>query len=160
MNIPMTPSSRDILIVDDDLYVVKSLERMLRPFCSHVFTAITGEQALAILQRHLVIAIVADMLCPPVSGIDVFRTVKHAHAATFTLMLSGKNDITDIRRAMREGIVDGFLSKPWDNKDVIAALQDNLAHRHAACCGKKNPNCVNRGAEQPGMKVAAIEWPF
>lgn len=137
MNMPITPSSKDILIVDDDIYVVKSLARMLRPFCSHVFTAINGEQALAILQRRIVIAIVADMLCPPVSGIDVFRAAKHAHAATFTLMLSGKNDIRDIRRAMREGIVDGFISKPWDSKDVIAALHDNLARCHAACCDRK-----------------------
>jgi response regulator RpfG family c-di-GMP phosphodiesterase len=134
MNRPMTASSRDVLIVDDDVYVVKALERVLRPYCSHVFTAISGEQALAILQCQTVIAIVADMLCPPVSGIDVFRTAKHSHIATFTLMLSGKCDIGDIRRAMHEGIVDGFLSKPWDSKDVIAAVHDKLAHCHAACC--------------------------
>lgn len=157
MNRPTTPSSRDILIVDDDIYVVKALERMLRPFCSQAFTAISGEQALAILQRHTVIAIVADMLCPPVSGIDVFRTAKHINTATFTLMLSGKNDIRDIRRAMREGIVDEFLPKPWDNKEVIAAVHDNLPHCHAACCDKKNANSVNRSTQQQGMKVVAIE---
>lgn len=142
MNMPITPSSKGILIVDDDIYVAKSLERMLRPFCSYVFTTINSEQSLAILQRHTVIAIIADMLCPPVSGIDVFRAAKHAHTATFTLMLSGKNDIRDIRRAMREGIVDGFLSKPWDSKDVIAALHVNLAHCHAACCDRKKQTAL------------------
>lgn len=157
MNRPTTPPSRDILIVDDDIYVVKSLERVLRPFCGHVFTAISGEQALAILQCHTVKAIVADMLCPPVSGIDVFRTAKQTHTATFTLMLSGKVDIRDIRRAMREGIVDEFLPKPWDNKEVIAAVHDNLAHCQAACCDKKNANSVNRSAQQLGTKVVAIE---
>lgn len=32
MNRPMTASSRDVLIVDDDVYVVKALERVLRPY--------------------------------------------------------------------------------------------------------------------------------
>lgn len=147
MNETTLPSSRDILVVDDDIHVVKSLKRMLRPFCGHIFTAISGEQALAILQRHTVAAIVADMLCPPISGIDVFRTAKLTHAATFTLMLSGKSDTRDIRRAMRDGIVDGFLFKPWDNEDVIAALHDSLAHYHAACydncCSKKNVTSIS-----------------
>lgn len=161
MNKPTLPSSRDILVVDDDIFVVKSLERMLRPFCNHVFTAISGEHALAILQRHTVVAVVADILCPPISGIDVFRTAKLAHAATFTLMLSGKNDIRDIRRAMRDGIVDGFLSKPWDNKDVIAALHDSLAHHHADCydnCCAKNSLCVRQvdAAQPPEQAVRTL----
>lgn len=53
MNRPMTASSRDILIVDDDVYVVKALERVLRPYCSHVFTAISGEQVLMCFARTL-----------------------------------------------------------------------------------------------------------
>lgn len=131
----MNPASEtapcSLLIVDDDAYVIKSLVRLLRPYFNHIFTALNAEQAMDILTHGAVTVVISEMLIPPVSATALFRKVKHARPSAITVLLTGKNDISDILREKRDGIIDVFLPKPWTNADVIAAVCIPTGQPHA-----------------------------
>lgn len=122
----ITPSG-NLLIVDDDVYVIKSLFRLLRPFCNQIFTASNGEDALDILAHQQINTIVSDALIPPVTGIELFRKGRDALPGLRTVMLSGKTDMSDILQAQRMRIICVFIPKPWDNDAIVAAIRGSPA---------------------------------
>lgn len=124
-------ASRNLLVVDDDAYVIKSLVRLLRPYFDHIFTALGAEQAMDILSLGAVTVVISEMLIPPLSTAALFRKAKHAQPSAITVLLTGKNDISGILRGKRDGIVDVFLPKPWTNEDVLAAVRIPTASHHA-----------------------------
>lgn len=124
-------ASRNLLVVDDDAYVIKSLARLLRPYFDHIFTALNAEQAMDILSHDPVAVVISEMLIPTVSTAALFRKVKHAQPSAITVLLTGKSDISDLLRVKHDGIIDVFLPKPWTNADVLAAVCIPTASHHA-----------------------------
>lgn len=116
-----------LLIVDDDICVVNSLARLLRSSCSEIFTATNGEDALTILEHREVDVIVSDALLPPFTGIALFRKAKSAFPELKTIMLTGKSDLSDIFQAKRECVINTFLSKPWDDREIVATIRESFA---------------------------------
>lgn len=68
--------SFDVLLVDDDTYVIKALLRLLQPYCEQIFTALSGEEAPATLDTQKIDVIVSASLTPPISGIQFLRMYK------------------------------------------------------------------------------------
>lgn len=112
-----------LLLVDDDENVIKSLVRLLRSYCDQIFTAFSGEEALAILSAQRVDVIVSDSLMSPIAGIELIRRAKELYPAITTIVMSGKSDLTDIRMAKQERILEIFIPKPWEDKELIAIVR-------------------------------------
>ncbi|MHB8136712.1 MAG: response regulator, partial [Anaerolineaceae bacterium] len=73
----MINQKRQIIFVDDDVYVLKGYQRALEPFANawDVYFCTTGAEALTILGRQPVDAIITDMRMPGMSGIDLLEQV-------------------------------------------------------------------------------------
>ena len=112
-----------LLLVDDDENVIKSLVRLLRSYCDQIFTAFSGEEALAILSAQRVDVIVSDSLMSPIAGIELIRRAKELYPAITTIVMSGKSDLTEIRRAKQERILEIFIPKPWEDNELIAIVR-------------------------------------
>lgn len=122
MNSVSETVSRIPLIVDDDVYVINSLVRLLRPYFDHILTATDTERAMEILQSSQVAVVISEMFSHPVDTIALFRKAKHEWPSTITVLLTRKNDVSDILRENRKGIIDVFLPKPWANAELVAAV--------------------------------------
>lgn len=112
-----------ILFVDDDAFILKALIRTLRPHFHRIHTALSGEEALAVLATHPIDVIVSDSLTPPISGIELIRRAQKFHPAIGTIVLSGKTELSDILQAKNEGILHAFIPKPWDNQELMRVIR-------------------------------------
>jgi len=123
-----------IVCVDDEEVVLASLRRQLREIVPDykVGLAKRGDEALALMERALekgqqVPLIISDQLMPGMLGDELLATIAENYPHTVQIMLTGQASPEAIGRAVNNGRLFRFLSKPWLLQDlqlsVRAALQ-------------------------------------
>ncbi len=117
-----------ILMVDDEEGILSSLKRTLRAEDYEVLTASGGEQAVYVLSQRPVSLIVSDLKMPGMSGFEWLQIVKQRHPEIIRIVLSGLSDIETVMRAINEGEVYRFFTKPWNNDELRVAVRQTLRH--------------------------------
>jgi DNA-binding NarL/FixJ family response regulator len=113
-----------ILAVDDDPAVLSALQRLLHSEGLSVMTAQSGGEALALLAEHSpsIGAVVTDYAMPGLNGVDLLRAVRHQWPHIARVLLTGQADVKVAARAVNEGQLVHFFTKPWQAAEVRAAL--------------------------------------
>src|SRR4029450_3749661 len=96
----------NILVVDDTRSTVKALEVLLGREGYTVYTALSGADALAILEQQQIDVLLCDLKMPQMDGLTVLRQVKATDGELAVLLMSGQGDITTAVAAMKEGACD------------------------------------------------------
>jgi CheY-like chemotaxis protein len=108
---------RTVLFVDDDRAMLRSIERcLLDGPCNQLF-AMSGEEALKILQKEEVHVIVTDMLMPDIGGLELSKFVKIMYPHIVRIVMSGYEDQDSVQQAIEQGIIVNFINKAWNNKE-------------------------------------------
>lgn len=111
-----------ILLVDDEADILKSLTRVLR-FDYDVVSFTSGAEALAYLDQDQPPIIISDMRMPEMDGAEFLRLARERSPDSIRFLLTGYSDMESTVRAVNEGGIHTYLSKPWDNqllKETIA----------------------------------------
>jgi DNA-binding NtrC family response regulator len=116
-------SSARVLIVDDEENVRSALRRSLRRTQHQLLFAENGSRALEVLAREEVDIVVSDHLMPGMTGVQLLRAVRSAKPYVARVMLTGQADLETAMDAIRSGDIDRFLTKPWDDLELRAALE-------------------------------------
>ncbi len=103
-----------ILIVDDDVHVLKALERVLRRDRYEILKAESGEQAIALLQGNEVATIICDQHMPNISGCEVLLQAIELRPHAGRILLTGVQDLHTIMEVINKGQVSQFILKPWE----------------------------------------------
>ena len=106
-----------ILIVDDEEGILESLELTLADEY-RVFTATTGQEGLAILEREPIALVIADQVLPGMTGVEFLEKVIERNPTAIRMMLTGYADLTSIVRAVNEGRIYRYIAKPWDPDEL------------------------------------------
>lgn len=106
---------RTLLIVDDEEMVRRALTRTLRADGCRLFTAASGEEALALLEQQSVAMVISDQRMGAMSGINLLRQVSERWPETLRVVLTGHADLAMALEAINQGGLYGFLTKPWDD---------------------------------------------
>lgn len=106
-----------ILLVDDEPNVLRSLQRLFFDEEYELSSADSGEMALEILQSKEVDLIVADCRMPGMSGIEFFQRVRNLQSDAIRIILSGFADINVLTDAINQGHIYKFIFKPWNDQD-------------------------------------------
>jgi diguanylate cyclase (GGDEF)-like protein len=115
-----------ILLVDDDEKVLSGLGRHLRNLFD-VVAASSGEQALNLAESEPELAVVvADMSMPGMSGIELLSALRYRSPNTVRLMLTGNTEVDTAVRAINEGNIFKFLSKPCSPEALITAISQGV----------------------------------
>lgn len=123
-------SDARILIAEDDRAVREALDRALRLEGYEVLEAPDGSEALAVLERTRVDAIVLDILMPYVDGLSVCRTLRSRGDRTPVLMLTARHEVGD-RVAGLDAGADDYLTKPFALTELLARLRALLRRTRA-----------------------------
>jgi len=107
-----------ILCVDDEQNVLKSLERLLICEEYEVLLALSGEEGLRILEEKQVDLLIVDQRMPQMSGTELLIKVKEKYPGMMRIMLSGYSEFSDLLKAVNEGEIYRFITKPWDNENI------------------------------------------
>jgi len=114
----------DILIVEDEQAILESLEFILMRCGWSVGVARDGEAALAAAYRFRPRMLLLDIMLPKRGGLDVLKTLRssQALASTSVVILTARGQQYD-RQAASDLKADGFITKPYANGDVVAAVR-------------------------------------
>lgn len=113
---------RKVLIVDDEVGVLHTLERALRKEGYELLTAQSGAKALELLASHKVAVILSDINMPEMDGIEFLDRAQVSSPASIKMVLSGYADIDMVMDAINRGHVWRYLTKPWQPEDVRVAI--------------------------------------
>ena len=117
-------SSRCLLILDDDEFILKSLSRALRGQGYQVLLANKADDAFRMLAQVDVQVILSDQRMPEMSGTEFFKRVKSLYPETVRIVLSGYTDLKSVTDAINQGAIYKFLTKPWDDDELRQIITD------------------------------------
>lgn len=123
-------SSRNLLLVDDEENVLRSLHRLLRRDGYNLHLANSVQMAFEVLSKHPIDVVVSDHRMPEQNGTDFLCKVKALYPQTVRLMLSGYTEVNSVTEAINEGSIYKFLTKPWDDDQLRANIREAF-QRHA-----------------------------
>jgi EAL domain-containing protein (putative c-di-GMP-specific phosphodiesterase class I)/FixJ family two-component response regulator len=124
INTMTEPANRKrILLVDDQAEVCNAMRRLLRQDGHEVLTAHSADDAMRMLDGHEIDVIVSDQQMPKRTGTDLLYEVQKRYPDTVRMILSGAADIEIVARAMEDGAIYKFLTKPI----VPALLRANIS---------------------------------
>ena len=106
-----------LLLLDDEADIVKTLTRVLR-LDYDVVSFNEGEDALEYLSDHPVAIIISDMRMPQMDGAKFLSIAKEICPGSVRILLTGYSDMESTIRAVNEGGIHTYLSKPWDNQSL------------------------------------------
>lgn len=110
-----------ILLVEDDVLIVRSVSLMLRSIGAVVDQSDTGEEALELARHYDYDAVILDLMLPDIEGYDVVRRMRAARIETPVLILSGLSRPQAKVRGFGMG-ADDFVTKPFDKAELLARL--------------------------------------
>jgi DNA-binding response OmpR family regulator len=116
--------SPKILVVDDELDIVKVVRAYLEQSGFRVITASDGEHALAVFRHEKPDLIVLDLSLPKIDGLDVCRAVRR-EGNTPIIMLTARVEETDRLIGLEIG-ADDYVVKPFSPREVVARVRTVL----------------------------------
>lgn len=115
-----------ILCVDDEPNILSSLRRLFRPKGFQVRVAESGKAGLAILESETIDLVISDMRMPEMDGAKFLEHVRARWPDTVRLLLTGYSDITSIIDAINRGEIYRYITKPWDDNDIVLIVRQAL----------------------------------
>ena len=117
---------RKVLIVDDENIVRELIKGVLSEEGIEVLKAVDGYEAIDIFrdEHRGIDLVILDMIMPGIKGDEVLKTLREIRNDIKIIISSGFMS-EDQREKLREYRVDGFLDKPYKDKDVIRAITKN-----------------------------------
>lgn len=107
-----------VMVVDDDVLVLKALERVLHSHDYEVVLASGGKEALKLLKEKKFAVILCDQRMPDVTGIDVLKQALSAQPDAVRMLLTAYNDLDVVLQAVNVSQASQFVLKPWDDETL------------------------------------------
>ena len=118
-----------IVIVDDrstNLRIYAQFVSMMGAgFTSVCFQS--AKEALAWLENETADLLIVDYRMPEMNGVDFLRAFRGLQPTAARLILSGKTDLAGLVGAINEDGIMRFLTKPWEEADLVFAVEHALA---------------------------------
>ena len=124
-----------ILCVDDEVFILETLERQLKRAFKNNYIyefAESGDEALEIIEELYqnnvdIIVIVSDWLMPGLRGDEFLIAVHRNFPNTIKIILTGQADESAIERVQAQANLYSYLQKPWENDELIEVIKSGLA---------------------------------
>ena len=125
MNSMTTEVPIKILAVDDEENILRSLSRLLTNEEYEPLIALSGEEALKILDDNKDIAlIISDQKMPGLKGSEFLEKAKEIAPDAIRILLTGYADINAVVDAINKGGAFRYITKPWKNDELIQIIRE------------------------------------
>jgi DNA-binding NtrC family response regulator len=122
-------SSYTVLLVDDEPNLLQGLRRALRREPYEILVAEGAAAALRLLEARPVDVVVSDEMMPGMSGTEFLGRVRSQYPDTIRIILTGHGTLKIAIRAINDGEVYRFLTKPCDPIDLALTIRQALQSR-------------------------------
>jgi len=107
----------NILYVDDEMNNLVSFKAVFR-VKYNVFTAISGEEAIKVLNDNPINIIITDQRMPNMTGVEFLETIMGDHPDPIRILLTGYADMNAVVDAVNKGKIFHYLTKPWNEEEL------------------------------------------
>jgi DNA-binding response OmpR family regulator/predicted regulator of Ras-like GTPase activity (Roadblock/LC7/MglB family) len=114
-----------ILVVDDELHIVRPCIKALKIKGYDAQGASDGRQALVLIEREPFDLLLLDLKMPGMNGLEVLRRAKTLQSNVAAIIITGYGTLEAAAEAMQLGAAD-FVSKPLDMKALVDKVQQAL----------------------------------
>lgn len=121
--------SHTVLLVDDEPSILSGLTRLLRKESYQILTANTAEEAARLLQDHNIDLIICDEEMPGMSGTELLARVAQDQPDVVRIVLTGHPSLPAALRAINEGKVYQFFTKPCNEIDLAITIRRALEQK-------------------------------
>jgi len=121
-----------VLFVDDETQLLDALKSALHKEPFEILTADSGFKGLEVLSRRRVDVVVSDEQMPGMSGSKFLGLVRQRYPHTIRIILTGQACLEAAIRAINEGEVYRFLTKPCNSVDLAITIRQALQMKDLA----------------------------
>ena len=136
--------SKKILLIEDDKTVRENTAELLELSNYEVETASNGKLGVEKAKLFLPDVVVCDIMMPEMDGYQVLENLSRNETLSKVpfIFLSAKTDHKDVRRGMNLG-ADDYLTKPFEEEELMDAIESRLAKADILNAYKTQPKLTN-----------------
>jgi DNA-binding response OmpR family regulator len=152
---PALTGRPSVLVVDDETVVCELLTSLLEPDGIELHVALSGDQALRLLEKRRFDLVITDKNLPGVSGLEVARAVRSRYPDCPVMMMTGYASVESATEGLSLGLLD-YIEKPFEDiGELRRRIREALRARlEAPVAGKSLPSRrVLIIEDQPGDAV-------
>ncbi len=118
----------NILIVDDDRYVLDSLAGVIESWNYNTFKANSGQEALDIFKKTDIDLVLSDIVMPGMNGIEFMKKINDLDSQCLFIFLTGHPSMDTAVEALQAGAED-YLVKPVNFDELGLKINRSLSRR-------------------------------
>lgn len=111
-----------ILYVDDEENNLISFKANFR-IKYKVHIAISGNEALNIMEKNAIDIIITDQRMPKMTGVEFLEKVLEKYPDPMRILLTGYADMNAVVDAVNKGKIFHYLTKPWDEEELDMTIK-------------------------------------
>ena len=115
-----------VCVLDDDLSLLKALERLLRSEGFRIETFSKPASFISAVTENCCRVAIVDVWMPEMNGLEVQAALRKDAPETRVIFISGRND-PSVRQTALDGGAVGFLSKPFDDEALLQIVRTAAA---------------------------------
>ena len=119
----MTDDKPHILIIDDDIRILKLLKKFLQQHNFLVSTAISAKEAFNLLENFIFDLIILDVMMPEVTGLEFAEKIKTTARTLPIIMLTALSEPEDRIKGLEAGAND-YITKPFEPRELLLRINN------------------------------------
>jgi len=115
-----------LLIVDDELDVRNVLKEALSGLTDDIVLVESGQEAIKVCLSRSFDLVISDMRMPGMDGAELLKTLSRDYPSMRRIILTGYSDLDQTLKAINEGRVNRYLTKPFSIESLVQEVTDEL----------------------------------
>lgn len=111
----------NVLVVEDEVNILKLMNIRLTKSGFNVFTAENGESALAVIKKEEIDLVVADVMMPVMDGFELIENIRAEGRSMPVIIVTAKESLDDKKTGFNLG-ADDYMVKPIDHEELVLRI--------------------------------------
>jgi len=147
-----------IMLVDDEPNILNSLKRIFnREKNFEIETYDKPKDALKRAQTSIFDLFLSDYRMPDMDGVEFLSETKKIQPESMRIILSGHTDLEALLGAINQAQIYRFITKPWDDYDLISTVKQALEFRDVLVENRRLADTVRGQLEELNKRKSALE---
>jgi HD-like signal output (HDOD) protein/ActR/RegA family two-component response regulator len=151
------PLTGNILFMDDEANILKSLQREFVDTDYEIFLAQSAEDSMKVLGKESIDILVSDSKMPGIDGLEFLKLVRRQYPATYRVILSGSVEPHVVLKALSSGLASAYIPKPWE-ADVFYKKINHLFLTRRALKNREIFEIINSIGDLPALPAVYNEF--
>lgn len=123
--------TKKILLVDDEPLILDAITRCLHDVDADIYRFPSPREALDFVSHQKPDLIISDQRMPGMLGTAMLADIKLLWPQVQCILLSAYNDFDAVAEAFNQQVIERYICKPWDDKELEFVVKKSLEDNHS-----------------------------